>query len=308
MIPFKTEKPSPRVTSSSDPLLLVEVSVSRLSPGVTCNKTIFLDKNGIVADEVQILDHAVPSDSRARFKLKFFTASIVTIISISSVCIWIPAQMQINHHFIEIDRWLASFYAFANFININITVGTVYRWDKFEKSVYLLLDAILNVVFIRTVKKRLIDYGLTKYDKVVLFNQRIIILSIGMDIFLLCMSILTKNPLVYFQFHPITYVVKLQIEITMSNLIVRTALATGIDVYQELDDNLKNLSDHLPNESFKLTMVHVQTQICTRHSEEDESVEIRVTGFRNNHLDSQASTSKDGAVAIGVKCHSTLQV
>ncbi|THV03371.1 hypothetical protein K435DRAFT_835939 [Dendrothele bispora CBS 962.96] len=250
------------------------------------------------------------SDPSSRFKLKLFTASIVTVISIGTAFVWIPAQMQINHHFIEVNHWSASprILQFEALIDNDTTVGTVYRWDRFEKSVYLVLDAFLNAVFIRTVKKRLVDYGLTKYDKVVQFNQRIIILSIGMDIFLLCMTTL-KNQFVYCQFHPITYIVKLQIEIMMSNLIVRVARATGIDAYHEPD--YKNSSGHLPTvESFKLTTVHVQTQVYTHHSEEDESAarEIRVSAFTNDRPNSQISTSKDDAVANEIKYDSTLEV
>ncbi|KAK7457056.1 hypothetical protein VKT23_010358 [Stygiomarasmius scandens] len=177
----------------------------------------------------------------SQIKLKLATAAVVTVISVSTAFIWIPAQLQINHHFIELNHW----------------------WDRFEKSVYLILDAVLNAIFIRTVKKRLVDHGLTKYDKIVRFNQRIIILSIGMDVFLLCMTTL-KNPFVYCQFHPITYIVKLQIEMTMSNLIVNVARSTGVNVYQDKTSNENNT----PN-AFQLTTVHVQTQVYTHHAEDE---------------------------------------
>ncbi|THU95220.1 hypothetical protein K435DRAFT_756036 [Dendrothele bispora CBS 962.96] len=180
------------------------------------------------------------SDPKARFRLKFATAAVVSVISISTAFIWIPAQLQINHRFIALNHW----------------------WDKFEKCVYLILDAVLNAIFIRTIKKRLVDHGLTKYDKVVRFNQRIIFLSIAMDVFLLCMTML-RNGFVYCQFHPITYIVKLQIEMTMSNLIVRVARSTGVNVYQD-----KTVAEVNPN-AFQLTSVHVQTQVYTHHHEDE---------------------------------------
>ncbi|THU78601.1 hypothetical protein K435DRAFT_737515 [Dendrothele bispora CBS 962.96] len=182
------------------------------------------------------------SDPKARFRLKFIVAAVVSVISISTAFIWIPAQLQINHHFIWLNHW----------------------WDRFEKSVYLILDAVLNAIFIRTVKKRLVDHGLTKYDKIVTFNQRIIFLSIAMDVFLLCMTML-KNGFVYCQFHPITYIVKLQIEMTMSQLIVGVARSTGVNVYHD-----KAHTENNPN-AFQLTTVHVQTQVFTHHPGEDAS-------------------------------------
>ncbi|THV07854.1 hypothetical protein K435DRAFT_741241 [Dendrothele bispora CBS 962.96] len=153
------------------------------------------------------------TSSRTAMKLKIATIIVLFLISISWACVWIPAQLQVTEKFVETNIW----------------------WDKTEKSVYLLLDAFLNALFIRTVKKRLIDHGLTKYDKVMKFNQFIIFFSIGLDVFLICMTTL-HNPFVYVQFHPIVYIAKLQIEITMSKLIVKVARSTGVNVYHEPQD------------------------------------------------------------------------
>ncbi|KAK1228409.1 hypothetical protein PQX77_008546 [Marasmius sp. AFHP31] len=120
---------------------------------------------------------------------------IIGFISISSACIWIPAQLQINHQFMALNHW----------------------WDRFEKSVYLCLDLSLNILFIVLVKKRLVDHGLKKYLPVFKFNLYIIFLSISMDIVLLGVTAL-KNGFVYCQFHPVVYIVKLQIEMNMSRI------------------------------------------------------------------------------------------
>ncbi|KAF9052242.1 hypothetical protein BDZ89DRAFT_1125702 [Hymenopellis radicata] len=141
------------------------------------------------------------SDERQRRILRFTTAGIVTVISFSTACIWIPAQLQINHNYIWLNQW----------------------WDRFEKSVYLLLDLTLNILFIRVVKTRLINFGLTKYDRVMKFNESIIFVSISMDILLLGVTALHNG-----FFHPVTYIVKLQIEMTMSRLIIKVARSTGI--------------------------------------------------------------------------------
>ncbi|KAF9039470.1 hypothetical protein BDZ89DRAFT_1060917, partial [Hymenopellis radicata] len=118
---------------------------------------------------------------------------IVTAISLSTTGVWIPAQLQINQ---------------------------TYIW----KSVYLLLDLTLNILFIRVVKTRLINYGLTKYDRVMKFNEYIIFVSISMDILLLGVTGL-HNPFVYCQFHPVVYIVKLHIEMTMSRQLILTPCA-----------------------------------------------------------------------------------
>ncbi|KAK7047806.1 hypothetical protein VNI00_006134 [Paramarasmius palmivorus] len=165
--------------------------------------------------------------------LKGVVIGVVGFISVSSACICeqftstigpsnplttgIPAQLQINHQFIHLNHW----------------------WDRFEKSVYLCLDLSLNITFIVLVKKRLVDYGLKKYYPVMRFNEYIIFVSIGMDILLLGMTAL-KNGFVYCQFHPVVYIVKLQIEMTMSRLLIKVARSCGINVYNETKGDLSS--------------------------------------------------------------------
>ncbi|KIY69589.1 hypothetical protein CYLTODRAFT_331947, partial [Cylindrobasidium torrendii FP15055 ss-10] len=130
--------------------------------------------------------HRVSTLAPGVFMICFFN-------SIPTACIWIPAQLQISHHIIEVDRW----------------------WDKTEKGIYLLLDFFLNALFVYVVKKRLVDFGLQKYHRVMQFNLRIIFVSLAMDVMLMGMTFL-PNAFIYTQFHPVTYIVKLQIEIAMS--------------------------------------------------------------------------------------------
>lgn len=47
------------------------------------------------------------------------------------------------------------------------------------------MDAILNWYFLRTVKANLIKNGLTKYNDLVKFNQKIVILSLCMDVMII---------------------------------------------------------------------------------------------------------------------------
>ncbi|KAF8917572.1 hypothetical protein CPB85DRAFT_1431111 [Mucidula mucida] len=188
------------------------------------------------------------SEPHQRFRLRFTVSVIVGLISVSSACIWIPAQLQISAKFIWLNHW----------------------WDKFEKSVYLLLDLALNLLFIRVVKTRLVQHGLKKYDRVMKFNQYIIIVSIAMDVLLISMTAL-PNGFVYcqIQFHPVVYIVKLNIEMAMSRLLIKVARSTGINVYEE---EPARTSSHTTsgNKTNQNMAVHVTTQVYTEHPDEFE--------------------------------------
>ncbi|KAK0438486.1 hypothetical protein EV421DRAFT_1906733 [Armillaria borealis] len=171
-----------------------------------------------------------------RLTLKLVVIGVVSVVSISTSCVWIPAQLQINSSYMGLDKW----------------------WDKFEKAIYLLLDLALNILFIRMVKGRLVDHGLKKYDRVMRFNQRIIIVSIGMDILLMSATTL-KNPFVYTQFHPVTYIVKLQIEMSMSCLLIKVAHSTGINVYNT------TVSRQTGQRTQGAVAVNITTQIHTQY-------------------------------------------
>ncbi|KAJ4200866.1 hypothetical protein NW757_014855, partial [Fusarium falciforme] len=66
-------------------------------------------------------------------------------------------------------------------------------WDRCEKVIYLLVDAALNVLFIRIVKKNLIELGLSKYDNLVKFNMFIIGFSLSMDVLIVAMMSLDNT-------------------------------------------------------------------------------------------------------------------
>ncbi|KAG8761734.1 hypothetical protein FRC11_013353 [Ceratobasidium sp. 423] len=148
----------------------------------------------------------LPNTSR-RFWLKFIVAAWIVMISISVYIIWIPAQLQIS------ERWIR-----ANLY-----------WDHVEKILYLFTDAALNITFMRLIRQRLVSTGLTKYDKLVAMNSRMIFVSLSMDVVIIGM-LSYRNSLVYMQFHPVAFLVKLEIEMCMSRLMVKVATSTGIDV------------------------------------------------------------------------------
>jgi hypothetical protein len=107
------------------------------------------------------------------------TAIFVTAINISVFNIWVPARLQIDHKWDAFwDRgW--SVLTMARYRIINEW------WDRIEKVLYLILDAALNWYFLKTVKANLINNGLTKYNKLVVFNSRMIIVSLLMDVMII---------------------------------------------------------------------------------------------------------------------------
>ncbi|CAE6536210.1 unnamed protein product [Rhizoctonia solani] len=145
------------------------------------------------------------STPRQRFWLKFIIAAWITAINISVYCIWVPAKLQISDRYHEINVW----------------------WDRTEKCLYLVTDGILNYMFIRSIKQRLLKVGLKKYDKLVKFNEKIIAVSLAMDVLIITMMS-HPNDFVYTQFHPV-----LEIEMCMSKLMIKVATSAGITVYED---------------------------------------------------------------------------
>ncbi|KAH7160384.1 hypothetical protein B0J13DRAFT_127560 [Dactylonectria estremocensis] len=140
------------------------------------------------------------SDPNKAWRLKVGVAVLITAVNISVYNIWIPARLQISERYIWINEW----------------------WDRCEKVIYLLVDGALNFYFIHIVHINLVQYGLTKYKKLTHFNMFIIAFSLSMDVLIITMMSL-KNTFVYMQFHPLAYMVKLNIEMSMADLIGKIA-------------------------------------------------------------------------------------
>lgn len=201
-----------------------------------------------------------------KFQLKLIVAVWITAINISVYCIWVPAKLQISEKYHAINLY----------------------WDRIEKCLYLVTDAILNYMFVRIIRKRLVAMGLRKYDKLVSFNEKIIVVSLAMDVLIIGMMSY-RNDFVYMQFHPVAYMVKLEIEMCMSHLMVKVATGTGVHVYEGPDNTTSNSGSgsnsnsnsggtrdaarratYLPNRSVN---VHVATQVITHTDHELEDQE-----------------------------------
>ncbi|KAH6887042.1 hypothetical protein B0T10DRAFT_575493 [Thelonectria olida] len=137
-------------------------------------------------------------------KLKWICFLLLLAVNISVMCIWVPARLQINEHYIHINE----------------------IWDRCEKVIFAIIDAALNFYFIYVVKKRLISNGLSKYTRLYQMNLFLVGISITLDVLLIGMMSL-PNSFVYVQFHPLVYLVKLHIEMNMADLIGKVVRASS---------------------------------------------------------------------------------
>ncbi|PWW76936.1 hypothetical protein C7212DRAFT_279255 [Tuber magnatum] len=212
----------------------------------------------------------IAADKHRASIIKWGVAALITAVNISVYCIWIPARLQISERYIHIND----------------------IWDRCEKVIYLVVDAILNWYFITTVRQRLVKQGSGKYNRLVKFNVRIIFLSLTMDCLIIgTMSL--KNSFVYMQFHPLAYTVKLMIEMTMADLIRTIAreknefksgsqsyeLSIGATNRGRRDGQLSNMVGVGGASAPPVTGVVVQKEVIVESRSMDQS--------------SEASTSKD---------------
>ncbi|KAF2686643.1 hypothetical protein K458DRAFT_362841 [Lentithecium fluviatile CBS 122367] len=164
------------------------------------------------------------------WRLKWGTVAFITAINVAVFCIWIPSHTNppTSQLFVDIN---------------NI-------WDKISKVLIMLVDAGLNWYFLRTVETRLVNqHGLVKYKPLVGFNAKLMVVSILMDGMLIGLMFL-PNPVVYIQFHPVAYMVKLNIEMSMASLVVKLARGrTETDMYDHHSstDPRSGTRSHHPN-------------------------------------------------------------
>ncbi|KAH8585399.1 hypothetical protein B0O99DRAFT_474424, partial [Bisporella sp. PMI_857] len=135
-------------------------------------------------------------DKRKVRNLKLTLFILVGLINISVYCIWIPARLGISKTIVHVND----------------------IWDRIEKVIYLLIDGALNGYFLYLVRAKLVSRGLTKYKPLFNFNAVIVCVSLSMDILIIGMMSL-PNTFIYVQFHPLAYIVKLNIELSMADLI-----------------------------------------------------------------------------------------
>ena len=110
----------------------------------------------IIINRIAIL---IPSKKKVLW-IKWGTAVLITSINISVYCVWVPARLQISETYIHVNE----------------------IWDRVEKTIYLIVDGLLNAYFLWLVKNRLMANGMHKYKSLFHFNACIVFVSLSMDV------------------------------------------------------------------------------------------------------------------------------
>ncbi|KFH48298.1 hypothetical protein ACRE_008000 [Hapsidospora chrysogenum ATCC 11550] len=165
----------------------------------------------IIITRIALLEH----NKTRVFRLRWGVFFVLALINIVVAFIWIPARLQRSRIYIH-----------ANEI-----------WDRMEKAIIAVIDVGLNAYFIYLVRSSLIAFGLSQYITLYRFNLAMIFVSVATDVGTRPAVLLDarlreyqttrQRHLSYVCFHPLAYLVKLHIEMSMSELIAKIVKASG---------------------------------------------------------------------------------
>lgn len=268
----------------------------------------------IIVNRVGLL---VTDKDRVR-NMKWFVGIYVGIINVSVFCIWMPAQLQRS----------------ATWVKIN------HVWDRVTKGLFLLLDGALNFYFLYMVRHDLIANGLYKYTALFWTNVSMAIVSVFMDVsvhllsppntppFLnlpppllppppsnnqrqiaIILSMSFNNPFVYVQFHPLAYILKLTIEMSLADLIAKVVSAsnsiqehpsTGLDgsYFDDILDRAGNNNDDDNHTDTETAPATTGTVARYQPKTKDSKNEARTLG--DLETTTSTSTSTENTIEDGV--------
>ncbi|KAM5372443.1 hypothetical protein ACJZ2D_007481 [Fusarium nematophilum] len=192
-------------------------------------------------------------------RLKWLVFGIILAINISVFIIWMPARLQIN------DTW----------VHLNEI------WDRCEKVIFALVDGALNGYFIYLVRSRLIENGLTKYVPLYRMNLVLIFVSLSLDVALVGLMSLPSS-LVYLSFHPVCYLLKLQIEMKMAELITKIVRSTGAHGSEDIYYRQSSTGDKSKTARGGTFRGGNTTQI--EAGEHDSAIELDISDRRDNGI------------------------
>lgn len=131
-------------------------------------------------------------------------------------------------------------------------------------------------------KKLLNSHGLVKYRPLVYFNARLMVVSIALDVsiswpmsleptkltrvplkIMLIALMQLKNPQLYVQFHPLVYMAKLKIELSMATLIKKIAQSSVASNRNEFMPNYNSSSNHQSRTQPKVADLQLQEGISS---------------------------------------------
>ncbi|EOD51396.1 hypothetical protein UCRNP2_1819 [Neofusicoccum parvum UCRNP2] len=213
-------------------------------------------------------------DRRHAYRIKVGVATLITAVNISVYCIWVGWIHLRNQLSTDALKIPARLQISKGYIHLNDV------WDRIEKVIYLIVDACLNWYFVKVVQDRLVRQGFRKYESVVKFNLYIIGFSLSMDVLIISMMSL-KNSFVYMQFHPLAYIVKLNIEMSMADLIARVTRSASIDRrtnnrsrHLQYSTTAYSVSDKADNGPVKRASARISTTQAPSHHARARHIDI----------------------------------
>ncbi|OLL24037.1 hypothetical protein NEOLI_004573 [Neolecta irregularis DAH-3] len=159
-----------------------------------------------------------------RLCLKYGIAVLVGFITMSGLPYWLPENLKVAGNFIYVRS----------------------NRNRIEKISYSIIDAFLNFFFIYLVNFKLRAFGFRKYESLLRFNVRIVFISLIMDV-ILCGTMWLRVDLLYFQFIPVSNMVKLNIEMSLSDLIVALS-KESVHIRDTLNEQGNLYNFHIPLE------------------------------------------------------------
>ena len=218
--------------------------------------------------------YVIADDKEFVKKLKIGTAVIITAINIAVFVIWIPAHLNppVNSIFVNINKY----------------------WDRLGKILVCLVDTFLNYYFLRTVRLRLLCHpGLAKYKPLVSFNSMLMCISISMDILLVGLMSL-PNHAIYVQYHPVVYLVKLNIEMSMAAMIAKLAQDGSESRSLSYASEFTDIQSKRPSSTSTIDSIYLHQMIDTVQLNTSDADRFETHALTHHNLENAAEPSSHG--------------
>ncbi|KAM5343544.1 hypothetical protein ACJ41O_012081 [Fusarium nematophilum] len=154
----------------------------------------------IIIDRMAIL---MPSPRDAT-KLRWGVFLVLLLVNFGTLIVWTPAQLQIS------PRW--------------VSINEI--WGRCEKGIFFIVDFALNLRFVYLIRNRMASHGLSKYVSLFRLNMVLIAFSVSLDLMLIGLMSLPGR-MMYLQFPPVAYLLKLYIAMIMADLVSKVSRETS---------------------------------------------------------------------------------
>ncbi|KAK0387706.1 hypothetical protein NLU13_3951 [Sarocladium strictum] len=163
----------------------------------------------IIIDRIAVVGISCRTTSRLRWGVFL----LLLAVNIAAACCWIPAQLQLSSSTL-------------------VKISSIF--DLVQKGFVILPDVLLNFYFLFLVVDRFDDGALSKHNSRFWFNTAMVVVSVALDVMLVLTMAWLKMP-VYVQFQPLAYLLKLQIDMELTDMVNKLARAS--DAYpSDIDD------------------------------------------------------------------------